>query len=117
VFFEPIQDLGYARQNDASLEQFLSELVTKLALLATELGIGIISIAHENDDGQIRDCRMIGKRASVVLKLSRDKHAESDDEKNTTKITVEKNRPVGPTGFGGMLGFEPETFTLAEKEY
>ena len=117
VFFEPIQDLGYARQNDSSLEQFLSELVTKLALLATELGIGIVSIAHENDDGQIRDCRMIGKRASVVLKLSRDKHAESDEEKNTTKITVEKNRPVGPTGYGGMLGFDTGTFTLDEKEY
>ena len=117
VFFEPIQDLGYARQSDSSLEQFLSELVTKLALLATELGIGIISIAHENDDGQIRDCRMIGKRASVVLKLSRDKHAETDDEKNTTKIIVEKNRPVGPTGYGGMLGFDPDTFTLSEKEY
>ena len=117
VFFEPIQDLGYARQNDSTLEAFLSELATKLALLATELGIGIVSIAHENDDGQIRDCRMIGKRASVVLKLARDKQATDDDEKNTTKIVVEKNRPVGPTGYGGMLSFDSDTFTLSEKEY
>ena len=117
VFFEPIQDLAYSRQSDSTIEAFLSELSTKLALLATELNVGIISIAHENDDGQIRDCRMIGKRASVVLKLSRDKQATDEDEKNTTRILVEKNRPVGGTGFGGMLEFDPGSFTLAEKEF
>lgn len=117
VFFEPIQDLAYSRQSDSSIEAFLSELSTKLALLATELNVGIVSIAHENDDGQIRDCRMIGKRASVVLKLSRDKHAADEDEKNTTCIVVEKNRPVGGTGYGGMLEFDPSSFTLREKEF
>lgn len=117
VFFEPIQDLGYSRQSDSTLESFLSELATKLALLATELGVGIVSIAHENDDGQVRDCRMIGKRASVVLKLSRDKHATDIEERNTTRILVEKNRPAGNTGFGGMLEFDPSSFTLSEKEF
>ena len=117
VFFEPIQDLAYSRQNDASIEGWLSELSTKLARLATELGVGIVSIAHENDDGQIRDCRMIGKRASVVIKLQRDKLAEDIDTKNTTHVLVDKNRPVGPTGYGGMLEFHPESFTLSEKEF
>jgi len=97
--------------------RLLSELSTKLARLATELGVGIVSIAHENDDGQIRDCRMIGKRASVVIKLQRDKLAEDIDTKNTTHILVDKNRPVGPTGYGGMLEFHPESFTLSEKEF
>jgi twinkle protein len=117
VFFEPIQDLAYSRQNDSSIEGWLSELSTKLARLATELNVGIVSIAHENDDGQIRDCRMIGKRASVVIKLQRDKHAEDEETKNTTTMLVEKNRPVGPTGFGGMLEFDPASFTLGEKEF
>ena len=117
VFFEPIQDLGYSRQSDSSIEGWLSELSTKLARLATELGVGIISIAHENDYGQIRDCRMIGKRASVVIKLSRDKLAADEETKNTTSLIVDKNRPVGPTGFGGMLEFDPSSFTLAEKEF
>lgn len=117
VFFEPIQDLAYSRQNDSSIEGWLSELSTKLSRLATELGVGIVSIAHENDDGQIRDCRMIGKRASVVIKLSRDKLSTDDDTRNTTSLIVDKNRPVGPTGFGGMLEFHPESFTLAEKEF
>lgn len=117
VFFEPIQDLAYSRQSDASIEGFLSELATKLARLATELGIGIVSIAHENDDGQIRDCRMIGKRASVVIKLSRDKMSTDVDVQNTTNLIVEKNRPVGSTGYGGMLEFDPSSFTLSEKEF
>jgi hypothetical protein len=117
VFFEPIQDLAYSRQSDSSIEGFLSELSTKLARLATELGVGIVSIAHENDDGQIRDCRMIGKRASVVVKLQRDKHAEDEETKNITTLLVDKNRPVGPTGFGGMLEFDPSSFTLSEKEF
>jgi len=117
VFFEPIQDLAYSRQSESSIEGWLSELSTKLARLATELGVGIVSIAHENDDGQIRDCRMIGKRASVVIKLSRDKLAADEETKNTTQLLVDKNRPVGPTGFGGMLEFHPESFTLSEKEF
>jgi hypothetical protein len=57
---------------------------------------------------------MIGKRASVVVKLSRDKFAESDTERNTTTLTVIKNRPAGTTGFGGQLLFDPDSFTLSE---
>lgn len=118
VFFEPIQDLGYSRQDgDSTLESWLSGLATKLARLASELGIGIISIAHENDDGQIRDCRMIGKRASVVVKLERDKEATNPDERNTTRLTIVKNRPTGNTGYAGALTFDQSSFTLSEKVF
>lgn len=115
IFFEPIQDLAYSRQGDESVEQFLSQLSTKLARLAAELNVGIITIAHENDDGAIRDCRMIGKRASVVIKLQRDKMSQDDDERNTTQLLVVKNRPTGSTGYAGQLLFNPDTFTLTEK--
>ena len=114
VFFEPIQDLAYSRQTDSTVEQFLSELSTKLARLASELNIGIITIAHENDDGQIRDCRMIGKRASVVVKLERDKMAEDPSVRNLTTLSVTKNRPAGNTGYAGSLVFNPDSFTLNE---
>ena len=114
VFFEPIQDLAYSRQTDSTVEQFLSELSTKLARLASELNIGIITIAHENDDGQIRDCRMIGKRASVVVKLERDKMAEDPSIRNLTTLSVTKNRPAGNTGYAGSLVFNPDSFTLNE---
>jgi twinkle protein len=115
VFFEPIQDLAYSRKTDDSTEGFLSELSTKLARLASELNVGIITIAHENDDGAIRDCRMIGKRASVVIRLERDKMATDEETRNTTDLLVIKNRPTGTTGFGGRLKFNTDSFTLEEK--
>jgi replicative DNA helicase len=115
IFFEPIQDLAYSRQGDESVEQFLSQLSTKLSRLAAELNVGIVTIAHENDDGAIRDCRMIGKRASVVIKLKRDQMSEDNDARNTTELLVLKNRPTGTTGFAGQLFFDADTFTLAEK--
>jgi twinkle protein len=112
VFFEPIQDLAYSRKSEDSVEGFLSSLATKLSRLASELNVGIVTIAHENDDGAIRDCRMIGKRASVVIKLERDKMADDEATRNTTNLLVLKNRPAGTTGFGGHLKFHPDSFTL-----
>lgn len=117
VFFEPIQDLGYSRQDDSSLEQWLSSLATKMARLCSELGVGVVTIAHENDDGQIRDCRMIGKRAGIVIKLEREQQSLDEDTRNTTTLTILKNRPVGYTGYAGQLIFNPDSFMLEEKEY
>jgi twinkle protein len=115
VFFEPIQDLAYSRQGDESIEKWLSALSVQLSRMASELNVGIVTIAHENDDGQIRDCRTIGKRASVVVKLERDKMSEDDDDRNTTKLLVTKNRPAGTTGHAGSLTFDADSFTLKEK--
>lgn len=115
VFFEPIQDLAYSRQGDESIEKWLSALSVQLSRMAAELNVGIVTIAHENDDGQIRDCRTIGKRASVVVKLERDKMSEDDDDRNTTKLLVTKNRPAGTTGHAGSLTFDGDTFMLREK--
>lgn len=117
VFFEPIQDLAYSRQDETTVESWLSQLSTTLGRLASELGIGIISIAHENDDGQIRDCRMIGKRAGVVVRLERDKLSTDEVMKNITTLTVLKNRPVSNTGLAGQIEFDPHSFTISEKEW
>ena len=114
VFFEPIQDLAYSRKGDESVEKWLSALSVQLSRLASELNVGIVTIAHENDDGQVRDCRTIAKRASVVVKLERDKMHEDRDERNTTKLLLVKNRPAGKTGFAGKLHFNEETFKLSE---
>lgn len=117
VFFEPIQDLAYSRDDSSDVEAWLRDFSTKLGRLAAELNVGIVSIAHENDDGQIRDCRMIGKRAHVVVRLERDQLAQDDMVKNTTTLTVLKNRPTSSTGFAGQLWFDTNTFTLSEREY
>jgi hypothetical protein len=114
VFFEPIQDIAASLGADESKEQFLSDLAVRLSKLAAELGVGIITIGHTNDDGAIKYCRMIEQRASVVVELQRNKMAEDVNERNTTKLLVTKNRPVGPTGFAGQLKFNPDTFMLSE---
>jgi replicative DNA helicase len=115
VFFEPIQDIAANMGGDESKEQFLADLSVRLSKLAAELGIGIVTIGHTNDDGAVKYCRMIEQRASVVVELQRDKMSEDIDERNTTQLLVTKNRPVGPTGYAGQLKFNPNSFTLEEK--
>ena len=115
VFFEPIQDIAANMGAEESKEQFLADLAVRLSKLAAELGVGIVTIGHTNDDGQVKYCRMIEQRASVVVDLQRNKMAEDADERNTTKLLVTKNRPVGPTGYAGQLKFNTDTFTLEEK--
>ena len=113
VFFEPIQDV-VAGTSEESKEQMLADLSVRLSKLAAELNVGIVTIAHTNDDGQTKYCRMIGQRASVILDLKREKDSDSLEERNTTYITIEKNRPCSEEGSAGMLRFNPETFTLRE---
>ena len=115
VFFEPIQDIAANANGDEGKEQFLADLSVRLSKLAAELGVGIVTIGHTNDDGQVKYCRMIEQRASVVVELQRDKMSEDVDDRNTTKLLVTKNRPVGPTGYAGQLKFNPDSFTLEEK--
>ncbi len=82
--------------------------------LATELNIGIIVTSHVNDDGATRSSRMIGKSASVRIDLYRD-HMNADPEvRNTTTLSITKNRPTGKTGYGGTLTFDTKSFTIRE---
>lgn len=118
IFFEPIQDLAHQRSDPGeSAEQFLSKLSVQLSRLASETGVGIVTIAHQNDQGEIRDCRLIGKQAAVRVDLTRNLLSDSEDERNTTTLTIVKNRPVGPTGYAGQLKFDLDSFTLQEKIY
>lgn len=113
VFFEPIQDV-LVGSSDESKEQMLANLSVRLSKLSAELNVGIVTIAHTNDDGQMKYCRMIGQRASVIVNLGRDKDSEDLEERNTTYLTVEKNRPCSEEGNAGMMRFNTETFTLRE---
>lgn len=118
VFFEPIQDLAHQRSDPGeSAEQFLSKLSVQLSRIAAETGVGIVTIAHQNDNGEIRDCRLIGKQAAVRVDLTRELLSSDEEARNTTTLTVVKNRPVGPTGFAGQLKFDIDSFTLREKVY
>lgn len=114
IFIEPIQDIAHQNQGKETTEQFLTKISVLLSRVAASTGVGIITIAHENDDGQIRDCRMIGKQASVVVRLERDKDSLDEDIKNTTHLRALKNRPTSFTGHVGAVKFDVETFTIKE---
>ncbi len=114
IFIDPIQQLSYGKDKDSTEEQILSQIAVQLERLATELNIGIILTSHVNDDGATRSSRMIGKSASVRIDLYRD-HMNSDaDIRNTTTLSITKNRPTGKTGYGGSLTFDPKSFTIRE---
>ena len=113
VFFEPIQDVLVGSSEEGK-EQMLADLSVRLSKVSAELNVGIVSIAHTNDDGQMKYCRMIGQRASVIINLSREKESDDMQERNTTYLTVEKNRPCSEEGNAGAMTFNTETFTLTE---
>ena len=113
VFFEPIQDV-LVGSSEESKEQMLADLSVRLSKLSAELNVGIVTIAHTNDDGPMKYCRMIGQRASVIIDLKRDKESDDLQERNTTYLTIEKNRPCSEEGNAGMMRFNTDTFTLSE---
>ena len=114
IFFEPIQDV-ISSSSEEGKEQALADLSVRLSKLAASLGVGIVTIAHTNDQGEPKYCKMIGQRASVIIDLHRDKDTEDTDEKNTTYLKVEKNRPASIDGPAGAMQFDLKTFTMKEK--
>jgi len=114
IFIDPIQQLSYGKDKDSTEEQVLTKISVQLERIATEFNVGIVCTTHVNDDGQTRSSRMIGKSASVRIDLQRDHMNPDPDIRNQTKLMVSKNRPVGPTGFAGVLEFDPDSFTLKE---
>ena len=111
VLFEPIQDV-ITVSSATEKENQLAELAVRLSKVAADLNVGIITIAHTNEDNDIKYCKMIGQRASVVVRLDRDKDAEDIIDKNTTQLIIEKNRPTSEEGRAGEMLFDTRTFTM-----
>lgn len=114
VFVEPLQDIVTV-SNEVNKETILADLSVKLSKLSADLNVGIVTIAHTNESGDPKYCKMIAQRASVVIDLERDKEADNMIDRNTTKLVVKKNRPCGLEGEAGELLFDGDTFTLSEK--
>ena len=92
----------------------MSKIAVNLSRIASELNIGIILIAHENDDGLVSDCRKLSKQASVVVRLERDIDNPDPIIRNVTTLKSKKNRPSSFVGYGGQVYFDEPTFTLKE---
>lgn len=111
VFFEPIQDIVTGTVADK--ESKLSDLANTLKRLAPELNVGIVAIAHANEDGDTKYCKTIGQSAAFEINLARDVNAETEEERNTMKVFVgRKNRVGGGSGPAGTLTFDKDTYML-----
>lgn len=92
----------------------LDYISTQLKMMAEELDFVLVFISHVNDNGDTRGSRNISKIADVVIKLDRNKLAETEDERNTTYLTLEKNRFAGNTGPAGKLFFDRFSFMIKD---
>jgi len=109
VFFEPIQDLVHGDNKEGQL----ADLASRLGTMATDLGVGIVTIAHQNKDGDTMYASMIGKKAAFEILLARDQDTVDLTERNRTYIKVGRKNRVGlGNGPAGALDFDLDSYTL-----
>lgn len=92
----------------------LDYISTRLAMMVEELDFTLFLISHVNDEGQTRGSRNIGKVADLRIDMHRDLKSTNDIERNTTYLTIAKNRFAGKTGPAGALFFDSDTYVLDE---
>ena len=88
--------------------------MANLEKMVVDKDVCLIMTAHVNDNGQTRDSRMIEKAASIRIELDRDHMSPDPILRNTTKMSISKNRPFSNTGLAAVLRFNPDTFALEE---
>lgn len=94
----------------------LDYLSTKLAYMVRKNDFSLFVAAHVNAQGNIRGSTYPSKVAHTWLHLTRNLVADNDVERNSTFVTIKKNRYTGKTGPVGCLSFSPETFKITEAQ-
>lgn len=115
IVIEPIQDVvtGTASEKESKL----SDLITQLSTLAAQMNVGIVVVAHQNNDGGAMYSSMITKRAAFELLLTRDRDSDDPVEKNRTHVVIgRKNRTGLGTGYAGAVDFSLDSYTLKPVE-
>lgn len=97
---------GLAGEDERRALDYIS---TRLEMMVKELNFSLIFVSHVNDNGQTRGSRYIGKIADIRIDAKRDLLAADEKTRNTTTLTVSKNRFCGKTGFAGNYIFDPYT--------
>jgi KaiC/GvpD/RAD55 family RecA-like ATPase len=113
IFIDHLQRLAYLSGVDGATSA-LTELGVKLVELSKRRNVGIICISHVNNDGAVKYAKSVEEEAILILELERDKLTEDSDERNTTYMTVTKNRPFATTGHAGMLRYDIDTTMVKE---
>lgn len=114
IFFDHITMAVTGLQGEDE-RRALDYISTRLAMMVEELDFSLFMISHVNDDGKTRGSRNVSKVADLRVDLFRELTSENEIERNTTLLSVSKNRFTGRTGPGGRLYFNPETYVLEER--
>lgn len=114
IFIDHLQRLAYLSGVDNATAS-LTELAVKMVDLSKRRNVGIIAISHVNEGGASKYAKAIEEEAIIVMEIERDKFSEDTVARNTTKITVTKNRPFALTGDAGEVYYDPETTLLCER--
>lgn len=99
---------------DEDERKALDYISTRLAMMVKELDFGLLLVSHVNDEGKTRGSRNISKIADCWVHLDRNQQAPTEEQRNTTDLTVRKNRFGARTGPSGKLYFDLGTFKLRE---
>lgn len=126
IILDPVSDLMDGLSND---EQALFNKWTKSMI--KNYNITFIHIAHIRKSGNNKDAASTGafipeeaimgsstlmKGASWIVMMQRDKYNADDIIRNTTILTLSKNRSQGETGPAGEIYYDGVTHTLHDKE-
>lgn len=116
IFIDHLQRLAYLSGVDGATAG-LTELGVKLVEFAKRKNVGVIAISHVNNEGRTKYASAIEEEAIVLIELSRDKMSEDMVEKNTTYVSVTKNRPFALTGTAGSISYDADTTMVKGNNY
>jgi twinkle protein len=105
---------GLAGEDERKALDYIS---TRLEMMVKELDFALIMVAHVNDEGLTRGSRYISKIADIRIDAVRDLTSDDPVKRNTTRLTISKNRFSGRTGVAGELLFDPLTYTFGESDH
>ena len=101
-------------QSHGDERKALDEITTKLKTLTIELNMALVAVVHMNRAGEIRGTAAIEQLANTAIKLERDQTNRDPEVRNTTYITVLKNRFSGKTGPACALLYSEKSGRMVE---
>jgi twinkle protein len=129
IFVDHISIIVSAQSNGDE-RKAIDEIMTKLRMLVQETGVSLICVSHlkrpeskGHEEGastslaQLRGSGSIAQLSDMVIGLERNGQAEDEEERNTTKVRVLKNRFCGTTGPACNLLYSLQTGRMSEIDY
>ena len=126
IFLDHIS-IVVSAQGNGDERKAIDEIMTRLRMMVQETGISLIVVSHlkrpENkghEEGaatslaQLRGSGSIAQLSDMVLGLERNGQAEDEQERNTTRVRVLKNRFSGMTGKASSLLYSTQTGRMTE---